>query len=266
LLLFQLVLLWQDPRVAANLIAQDFPANQELATVLRQTPGIVISEDMGALVTSAKPVAYYTFQYSSLARSGKWDQSWELNGLRDGDFPLVILERGTREDVDHYRRFTREFVSALDRYYARTQSIGKYEVYTPAPGLRLQSANFGDEIALVGWSTPSVTLNSGTLDLTMVWQAQRALNRRYTAFAHLEKTDDTRVTQDDREPRGGIYPTTRWASGEMVREVYALVVPENLASGQYVLKIGWYDSETGDRLEVSGSADNSFGLTTFQVK
>ncbi len=164
-LLLQIALLWQDPRIAANLIAQDFPANQQLATVLRQTPGIVISEDMGALVTSGKPVAYYTFQYSSLARSGKWDQSWELNGLRDGNFPLVILERGTREDVDHYRRFTREFVSMLDRYYARTQSIGKYEVYTPAPGLRLQSANFGDEIALVGWSTPSETLNSGTLDV-----------------------------------------------------------------------------------------------------
>jgi len=261
LLLVQLGLAWHDPRIAADLMARDLPANQQLAALLRQTPGIIISEDMGALATSGKPVAYYTFQYSSLARSGKWDQRWELDGLRDARFPIVILERGTREDVDHYRRFTREFVSALDRYYARTQIIGKYEIYTPAPPLRLQSAEFGNEIALVGWHIEPETLNAATLNLTLVWQAKRAMTQRYTAFVHLEKSNGEKIAQDDHPPRHGAYPTNRWAANEMVREVYTLSVPGNLSAGEYLIKIGWYDSDTGERLPVANSPDDSFVLT-----
>jgi len=260
--------MWHDPRVAADLVARDLPANQQLAVLLAQTPGIVISEDMGALVTSGKPVAYYTFQYSSLARSGKWDQAWELNGLRDGAFPLVILENGTREDVDHYRRFTREFVSALDRYYARAETIGKYDLYRPAPPLYLQAVNFGDEIAMVGWSIqpPNFVPPISHLQLSIVWQAKRVVARRHTAFAHLVRADGNKVTQDDHEPRGGIYPTTRWAVGEMVREEYTLNVPNDLSPGKYVLRAGWYDSETEDRLPVPGSVDNTVILATYEVK
>jgi hypothetical protein len=264
LLFLQLALLWHDPRVAADLIARDVPANQELARVLARTSGVIISEDMGALATSGKPVEYYTFQYSSLARSGKWDQSWELNGLRDGAFPLVILERGTREDVDHYRRFTREFVSALDRYYARAQTIGKYELYAPAPLAHLQPAEFGDALTLIGWSAQPATLNAETLNLTIVWQAQRAPTRRYTAFVHLVTSNGDKVTQDDREPRAGIYPTTRWAAREMVRDVYALNLPRDLPPGKYVVRVGWYDTETGDRLPVPGSADDAVVLIEFE--
>ena len=266
LLLVQLLLARHDPRIAVDLIARDTPANRELTALLTHTPGTIISEDMGALVTSGREVAYYTFQYSSLARSGKWDQSWELNGLREGMFPLAILERGTREDVDHYRRFTREFVSALDRYYARVQTIGKYEVYAPASPLTLQSADFGGLIALVGWHARPETLQPGTLQLSIVWQARCAMDRRYTAFVHLDvaRTGD-KVTQDDREPRGGIYPTTRWATGEMVREMYTLNVPGGLPADGYVLRVGWYDAETGERLSVPGSADDAVVLTTFEI-
>ncbi len=266
-LLFQLALMWQnhDPHIAADLVAQDLPANQQLSALLERTPGTIISEDMGALVTSGKPVAYYTFQYGSLARSGKWDQHWELDGLRDHTFPLVILEHGTREDVDHYRRFTREFVSTLDRYYAVTQTIGKYQVYKPAPPLNLQHADFGGAIALVGWSTSRGSLQPGALQVSMVWQAERAMNQRYTTFVHLEKLNGDKVAQDDHEPHGGDYPTTRWASDEMVRETYSLNVPDNLSPGKYVLLAGWYDAETGDRLPVPGSTDNTVVLTTFEV-
>ncbi|HEX7593901.1 MAG TPA: hypothetical protein VF429_06990, partial [Anaerolineae bacterium] len=190
---------------------------------------------------------------------GKWDQRWELDGLRGGEFPLVILERGTREDVDHYRRLTREFVSALDEFYAQTQTIGKYEIYTPSLLTHFQRAVFGDDVAMVGWSIDQDAL-SHALQVTIVWQAQRAMPRRYTAFVHLEKADGSMVTQDDHEPRDGGYPTTRWAANEMVRETYTLKFPADARLGDYVLKVGWYDSETGDRLPVPGSTDNTVVL------
>ncbi len=266
LLLFaQLALMWADPRIAVDLMAKDFPANQALDALLRNTQGIIISEDMGALATSGKDVTYYTFQYSSLARSGKWDQSWELDGLRDGMFPLVILEHGTREDVDHYRRFTREFVSALDRYYGRVQTIGKYEVYAPAPLVKLQSASFGDSIAMVGWSVVPLSFQPGVVQVTMVWQAQRAMEQRFTPFVHLVNAEGVNATQDDHEPHDGAYPTTRWAAGEMVREVYVLKMPADLPAGKYTVRAGWYDSDSKDRLAVPGSADDSVELMSLVV-
>ncbi len=266
LLFVQLALMWQDPRIAHDLMVQGLPANRELALLLRSTPGTIISEDLGALATSGKEVAYYTFQYSSLARSGKWDQSWELNGLRDGAFPLVILERGTREDVDHYMRFTREFVSSLDRYYANVQSIGKYEVYRPAPLDHLQRVSFGQSIALVGWSVvPHSFSQPATAQLTIVWQAERSMEQHFTAFVHLSDEHGGKVTQEDKEPRAGRYPTTRWALGEMVREVYVLRLPPDTPPGKYYVRVGWYDSETLDRLVVPGSQDDSVLLTTLEI-
>jgi hypothetical protein len=260
--------MWHDPRIAADLIARDTPANQQLAILLKQTPGTIISEDMGALATSGKPVAYYTFQYSMLARSGKWDQQWELDSLRERQFPFVILERGTREDVDHYRRFTREFVSTLDRNYARAQTIGKYEIYAPAPPLKLSDANFGDTLALVGWNAQPETLKPGTWNLTIVWQAKRVMDRRYTMFAHLVRADtpSAKIAQSDHEPLAGIYPTTRWVANEMVRDEFTLNVPGDLSPGKYVLRVGWYDAETGERLPVTAIADDSFAMTTFEVE
>jgi dolichyl-phosphate-mannose-protein mannosyltransferase len=267
-LLIQLFLYTQDhdPRVAARLVTEDYLANKQLAALLSRTSGIVISEDMGALVTSGKDVGYYTFQYSSLARSGKWDQSWELNGLRDSIFPLVVLERGTREDVDHYRRFTREFVSALDRYYAQTETIGKYEIYSPSPLANLQSVDFGDSIAMVGWTCKIENSEPETIELSIVWQARLAMPRRYTAFVHLENARGDMISQDDHEPRGGLYPTTRWAATEIVRDNYKLSLPGNPAAGKYVIRVGWYDTGTGERLYVSGSADDSVEIMAHQKK
>ncbi|MBI5031863.1 MAG: glycosyltransferase family 39 protein [Chloroflexi bacterium] len=266
LLLIQLALMNHDPWIAADLMARNYSSNQQLSPLLQRTQGTIISEDMGALATNGKSVDYYTYQYSMLARSAKWNQNWELNGLREGLFPLVILEHGTRENVDHYRRFTREFVSTLDRYYARTQTAGKYEIYTPAPPLKLQSANFGNVIALVGWNLEPATLQPVICNLTIVWQAKRGMDRRYKAFVLVERWDGDKVTQDDREPRYGNYPTTRWAANEMVRETYTLNISEDLSPGKYVLKVGWYDPETDDRLEVPGSQDNAFVLATYEVK
>ncbi|MGE5262431.1 MAG: hypothetical protein ACM3S0_03550, partial [Acidobacteriota bacterium] len=180
--------------------------------------------------------------------------------------PLVILEHGTREDVDHYRRFTREFVSSLDRYYAIVQTIGKFEIYAPAPPLDLQSADFGNAVGMVGWNAQPETLQAGIWKLAIVWQAKHTLDRSYKAFVQLEKTGLGKVAGDDHAPHMGTYPTTRWAAGEMVREVYTLEVPGNLPAGQYSVRVGWYDSETDDRLEVPGSADNSVVLAKYEVK
>jgi hypothetical protein len=262
LLLIQLALFWpaHNPALASHLMDYTTAGNQQVAPLVRAATGIVISEDMGLLVTSGKSVEYYTFQYSSLARAGVWDQHWEEENLRGGKFPLVILSQGTREDIDKYRNFTREFASALDFGYGLALEDARYHVYTPSPLQHLQSADFDGQLQLVGWSlTPDQNLRAGqTLTLTVVWRTGRKLRTNYTEFAHLEAANGDVVAQDDHEPRVGLhpnvqpYPTTHWAAGEMVRDTFTL---HPSASGTFALRVGWYDSVTQERLSLADGND-----------
>ena len=88
---------------------------------------------MGLLVTYDKVLDYHSFEYSQLAEAGRWDQSWELEQLRNRQRALVILEAGTRLDVDRYRRFTREFLSELDRNYRHTAHRGQVRALRAGP-------------------------------------------------------------------------------------------------------------------------------------
>lgn len=265
LLLIQLALFWREhnPVIARDLMEVVRAGNQQLAPLVRAEQGIVISEDMGLLATNGKVVDYYTFQYSNLARSGVWNQHWELENLRAGAFPLVILLQGTRENVDGHHNFTREFVSALDYNYGLSLENAYYKVYKPAPLAHTRADDFGGQLELRGWTLdPEGNPRAGhSLVLTVAWKAEKELDTRYTAFAHLEDSKGGVLAQDDHEPRVGTfpvmqsYPTTRWAANEMVRDTFNLRLPVNLKPGVYSLRVGWYDSFTQDRLSVAGGQD-----------
>jgi hypothetical protein len=212
---------------------------------------------MGLLVTNGKVLDYCSFQYSQLARAGRWDQSWELGRLRDQTWSMVILEAGTRLDVDRYQRFTREFLSELDRNYRHTRTLGKYEVYEPDSLQHERKAEFGEELALVGWSVdapvdlPGQGLQPGdSIEVTAVWQAQEALETDYAAFAHLVDEDGQGWDGDDHQPYDGLYPTSDWGAGEMVRDTFSLTVPADAPPGLYDVQLGWYDPATDKRLAV----------------
>ena len=262
LVLLQVALMWHTPREAQRYLALTRRSNEEMAPILVATPDPIASEDMGLLVTNGKVMDYCSFQYSQLARAGRWDQAWELDRLRQRAFSLVILEQGTRLDVERYQRFTREFLSELDRNYRHSRSVGKYEVYEPDPLQHERPAAFGQELALVGWSQRLV---DGQADWTsfgpgdrvrldVVWQAQRALEADYAAFAHLVDGKGRGWAGDDHQPHGGLYPTSAWAAGEMVRDTFTLTVPADAPPGLYDVQVGWYDPATQERLPVAGGS------------
>jgi hypothetical protein len=252
LVLAQVGLMWHTPREADRYLQLTRQSNEAIVPIVDRTPDPIVSEDMGLLVTNGKVLDYCSFQYSQLARAGRWDQAWELGQLRDGRFSMVILEQGTRLDVDRYQRFTREFLSELDRNYRHARSVGKYELYEPDPLQHERRAEFGDQLALLGWSLQApVTLEAGEpFSLTVVWQAQQALETDYAAFAHLVDEGGQGWAGDDHQPYDGLYPTSAWGAGEMVRDQFALTVPAGAPPGLYDLQVGWYDPASGERLLV----------------
>jgi hypothetical protein len=267
LLLLQVGLMWHTPRDAQRYLRLTAESNEALAPILAATPDPIFSEDMGLLVTNGKVLDYCSFQYSQLARAGRWDQAWELGQLRSRAVNLVLLERGTRLDVERYQRFTREFLSELDRNYRHEATVGKYELYRPDPLLRETQAAFGSDLALAGWSLEGLTgtaLEPGTpLTVTVVWQAQQAPAADYTAFAHLVDEAGQGWAGDDHQPYDGLYPTSAWGAGEMVRDRFSLTLPAAAPPGLYRLEIGWYDPASGERLDVG--SDSSLRLAVLPV-
>ncbi len=265
LVLAQVALMWHTPTVASDYLALTRRSNEAIAPVLADTADPVASEDMGLLVTNGKVLDYCSFQYSQLARAGRWDEAWELSQLRDQAWSKVILEQGTRLDVDRYQRFTRAFLSELDRNYRHADTLGKYELYEPDRLQHERRAEFGDQLALVGWSVDSPVGQQGaglqpgeTVEVTTVWQAQQELETDYTTFAHLVDETGQGWAGDDHQPHDGLYPTSAWGAGEMVRDTFTLAVPADAPPGLYDVQVGWYDPATNERLPVGEG-------TTFRV-
>ena len=257
LVLVQVALMWHTPRVADRYLTLTRESYEAMAPILAQTPDPLFAEDMGLLVAFGKVLDYHAFEYSQLAEAGRWDQRWELAELRRRRRNLVILDRGTRLDPDRYRRFTRAFLSELDRNYGHARSVGKFELYAPDPLQYEREAAFGDQLALVGWSlhAPPQVQPGDAISLTVVWRAEQAMATDYTAFAHLVDEAGRGWAGDDHQPHEGLYPTSRWAAGEMVRDVFDLTIPAEAPPGLYDLRLGWYAPGGGQRLP-TGQGDS----------
>jgi hypothetical protein len=114
-------------------------------------------------------------------------------------------------------------------------------------------ANFGDEIALQGYST---ALEDSELTVTLSWQALHVPTANYTVFVHLLNAAGETVAQHDGQPQDGAYPTSIWDINETVIDKHTLILPPGLSPGTYALRIGLYRLETGERLPVVGNGDS----------
>ena len=113
------------------------------------------------------------------------------------------------------------------------------------------------EIRLAGYDLEAVEARTGPARLTLWWQALQAPRADYTVFVHLFDPDtDAIVAQSDAMPRGGAYPTSWWAAGEVVSETVTLSL-EGIPEGTYWLAVGLYD-QTVTRLAAVGPDGQRF--------
>ena len=100
---------------------------------------------------------------------------------------------------------------------------------------------FGDTIRLSGYSSVGDTVIPGDIvQLTLFWQTPTPVTVRYKVFVHLLSADDRIVTQVDREPGGGLVPTTIWQPGQTIIDRYGVTIPSDTAPGRYRIAVGLY--------------------------
>lgn len=142
--------------------------------------------------------------------------------------------------------------------------VGVYRIAWPyLPEAMPQSpaeVTFGESIRLLGFDH---TIDGDELDLTLYWDSLVPTGTNYDVFVHVMDSTGQIIAQADREPAGGIAPTSLWQPGDIVRDTYQLVIPD-LGARAWSLHVGLYLRESGERLPTNPpSPDNSAMILSF---
>jgi hypothetical protein len=125
----------------------------------------------------------------------------------------------------------------------------------PPPIAQRLDATFGEQITLRGYTLHTDALTStGTLSLTVQWQAQAPPPHEYVLFAHLLTAQGERVAQIDARPAGPDALPTTWEPPRVYTWTHPLPVPPDLPPGEYWLALGLYKPANGARLPLHGAA------------
>jgi hypothetical protein len=85
------------------------------------------------------------------------------------------------------------------------------------------------------------------LHLELAWTTLAAVDQQLTAFVHIYDSQGKLVAQQDGYPLLGLAPPWLTQIGEVTRDVRRVPLPTQLAAGHYVVGVGVYDAETGQR-------------------
>ena len=111
--------------------------------------------------------------------------------------------------------------------------------------------NLGDQVELLGYDLDTRELKAGgTLALKLYWKALAEMDTSYTVFIHLLDAEDKIWGQHDNLPGNGSLPTTGWLPGEVIADAYEVPIQPETPPGSYVIEVGIYQAETGQRLPI----------------
>ena len=84
--------------------------------------------------------------------------------------------------------------------------------------------------------------------VVLQWQALQTLPLNYKVFIHVLDDQGRPKFQKDKLAIDDLRPTSHWRPGESIRDPYSMLIPVDLAAGQYRVLVGVYDPATGERL------------------
>ncbi len=139
---------------------------------------------------------------------------------------------------------------------------------------------FGEHLALRGyeWQPGRLTAGEGVswwerhfnahaellpahnipVELTLYWQAVDAISTDLEVRTELVTAYGPHyVIAQRRLPLNGVFPTSMWTAGEVVRELYQIEIPADTPQLRYVLQLSVVDTSTGKPLTVSPVDDGA---------
>jgi hypothetical protein len=102
---------------------------------------------------------------------------------------------------------------------------------------------FGEHIRLLGVDLPGgmVYTPGAVLPVSLYWQSSTALDVNYTVAVQVVDAGGRVVASGmDSQPGGGFAPTSTWQQGSAIWDNRAVVLPDDLPSGDYSLWMTLY--------------------------
>ncbi len=267
LLLVQLVLFLpgfehRTPAATLRWLAEREAEERALAEAVAKVPDPVLSEHMGVLAQSRRPVWLHTFVYTQLERQGVFDPVELLNMIQRHTFSLVVQRTGSHADALGRDRWSQRVLNAVEASYAPAGRAGRWLLLRPAPLNRTASIPVSQDVRLARWDVavngllapagPIAFRPGDRLTVHLLWEAVGEPDEDLTAFVHLVDWQGRGLSQHDGPPREGTAPTSRWRPGDLVRDVHPLQVPAEARPGAYALKVGLYTVEDDGSLQMAG--------------
>jgi hypothetical protein len=116
---------------------------------------------------------------------------------------------------------------------------------------------FGQVVRLRGYDVERQVSSSGTLRLTLYWEALNPspLTASYTVFTHLLDGAGQVVAQHDGPPAQGHTLSTTWVKGQIIEDTHELAFKEGGYAGGGTIEVGLYDAKTMVRLNTTSGED-----------
>jgi len=223
-------------------------------------------------------------QYCGISYEPISDQ--DLLDLKEGRFTrdvfaisATFLQGLYLPDRDRYQWFKNRpptaqigysiFVYQVDCRKERMAEGAQGPVFSPPTIQHPLPATLGNQIQFLGYDLDPVSIKPGqTLHLALYWQALAEMDESYTVFTHLLDKENRIWGQKDNVPVEGTLPTCCWTKDEIITDEYEILLQPDAPPGQYVIEIGMYQLETGQRLEVRDGPEregNRILLSTVEV-
>ncbi len=125
--------------------------------------------------------------------------------------------------------------------------------------------NFDDTLTLIHYETSGTIVVPGQpLLVQLYWQGQTDAD--YGTFLHLADPSGDLIGQEDYLLGGWFYPTSKWSQEQITATPSLFFIPPDTPPGDYQVRVGTYNSKTGERLTVVGHKQDFVELITITVK
>ncbi|HID53839.1 MAG TPA: hypothetical protein EYP41_17605 [Anaerolineae bacterium] len=133
--------------------------------------------------------------------------------------------------------------------------------FTAVPAQQDLFADFGEQIALIGYTASTDTAVPGeTIEVTLYWKKQDVIDINFQSFVHVLNSEGVLLTQSN-HLNPGEYPTRQWPYDKYVRDVHTLTIPENAPQGRYTVTAGLWVQTEGWRMPVLDKSGQQIGDT-----
>jgi hypothetical protein len=178
---------------------------------------------------------------------------------------LVLLGYSWLPEVQTTAWFQAEYV-ARHYFYFKTMDI-PLVLFSRRSGVKVQpdplpppteikalEVDFNRQIRLIGYHLNQPLLPGGQANVTLYWQVQAPITVDFTVFVQVVDSTNNILAQGDGKPQSGFYTTPYWQPGEEIIDLHSITIPADLPAGPYDILLGFYEAESGNRLQILDEA------------